>query len=98
MIAKIQARKGEGLLGNNLFLNFLYINVNLWNSATPFPGNVRAGGLPAPVHDEWSTMWRKTSNAKTDQKSFYKAINDGGGGVYRFVSFSVGGTEKGLIM
>lgn len=63
------------------------INANLWTSATPITGNVRAVGLPTPAYDEWSTMWGENQgarfrDAKTDQKSFYKAINERGGGLY----------------
>lgn len=57
------------------------INANLWTGATPITGNVRAVGLLAPAYDEWSTMWGENQHAhfrdaKTDQKSFYKAINE----------------------
>ena len=79
------------------------INANLWTCATPITGNVRAVGLPAPAYDEWSTMWGENQrahfrDAKTDQKSFYKAINEEKGGIVRCVSFLVRGSEKGLII
>lgn len=68
--------KGKKLSGNNSFLLLSFkINANLWTSATPVTGNVRAVGLPTPVYDEWSTMRGENQralfrDAKTDQKSF----------------------------
>lgn len=57
------------------------ISAKLWTPAISVTGNVRAVGLPTPVYDEWSTMWGENQHAlfrdaKTDQKSFYKAVNE----------------------
>lgn len=70
------------------------INANLWTSATPITGNVRAVGLPTPAYDEWSTMWGENQrarfrDAKTNQKTFYKAINERGGCIQICVFFGV---------
>lgn len=102
MITQVPVGKCEELSGNNSFLLLSFnTNANLWTSATPVTGNVRAVGLPTPVYDEWSTMWGENQqtrfrDAKTDQNSLYKAINEKG--VYSDVSFLVQGSERSLIM
>lgn len=70
------------------------INANLWTSATPITGNVRAVGLPTPAYDEWSTMWGENQrarfrDAKTDQSLFISAINERGGCIQICVSLGV---------